>query len=114
MLKQSLEDQMEADTKDLNEEKANKAAAEETKAVAVGDLAETTKFLANSEEVLQTTGTTCMTVAGDHEATMKSRTEELTAIATAKKILSEHRRCCRPDIFVLPVGRNHWLLLAYQ
>jgi len=30
-----------------------------------------------------------MTVAGDHEATVKSRTEELTAIATAKKILSE-------------------------
>merc|ERR1719478_846125 len=30
-----------------------------------------------------------MTVAADHEATVKSRTEELTAIATAKKILSE-------------------------
>merc|ERR1711865_114517 len=33
--------------------------------------------------------TTCMTVAGDHEATVKSRTEELNAIANAKKILSE-------------------------
>merc|ERR1719352_1943683 len=40
MLKQSLDDQIAADTKDLNEEKANKAAAEETKATAVGDLAE--------------------------------------------------------------------------
>merc|ERR1719456_1270245 len=30
-----------------------------------------------------------MTVAADHEATVKSRTEELTAIATAKKILTE-------------------------
>merc|ERR1719486_107706 len=89
MLKQSLDDQMAADTKDLNEEKANKAAAEEAKAVAVGDLAETTKSLANSNEVLETTGTTCMTVAADHEATMKSRSEELAAIAQAKKILSE-------------------------
>merc|ERR1719262_1456110 len=80
---------MAADTKDLNEEKAAKAAATEAKATAVGDLAETTKSLANSQEVLQTTGTTCMTVASDHEATMKSRTEELTAIATAKKLLKE-------------------------
>merc|ERR1719456_528020 len=30
-----------------------------------------------------------MTVAADHEATVKSRTEELNAIATAKKVLSE-------------------------
>merc|ERR1719258_946569 len=50
MLKQSLEDQMAADTKDLNEEKASKAASEESKAIAVGDLAETTKSLANSEK----------------------------------------------------------------
>jgi len=89
MLKQSLDDQMAADTKDMNEEKANKAASEEAKAVAVGDLSETTKFLANSEEVLETTGTTCMTVASDHDATMKGRAEELKAIATAKKILNE-------------------------
>merc|ERR1711892_1211083 len=32
---------------------------------------------------------TCMTAAADHEATVKSRSEELNAIATAKKILSE-------------------------
>jgi len=89
MTKQSLEDQIAADTKDMEEEKAAKAASEETKAAAVGDLAETTKALANAETVLQTTGTTCMSVAADHEATMKSRTEELTAIATAKKILTE-------------------------
>jgi len=89
MLKQSLEDQMSADGKDMDEEKAAKAAADETRATAVGDLAETTKDLANAEQNLQTTGTTCMTVAADHEATMKGRTEELTAIATAKKMLTE-------------------------
>jgi hypothetical protein len=87
MLKQSLEDQMAADTKDMNDEKSAKAAADESKAVAVGDLAETTKALANSEQVLQTTGTSCMTVAADHEATVKARAEELKTIAEAKKIL---------------------------
>jgi len=89
MLRQSLEDQMGADTKDMNAQKAAKAAADESRATAVGDLEQTSKALANGEATLQTTGTTCMTVAADHEATMNSRKEELTAIATAKKMLSE-------------------------
>merc|ERR1719310_1807220 len=73
----------------MDEEKSLKASTEETKATAEGDLAETTKALAADEESLATAQTTCMQVAADHEATVKSRTEELTAIATAKKILSE-------------------------
>jgi len=89
MLKQSLDDQVAADQKDMDSEKAAKAAADETQATAVGDLAQTTKTLANGEETLATTGTTCMTVAADHEATMNSRAEELAAIATAQKILKE-------------------------
>merc|ERR1719235_1622126 len=89
MLKQSLEDQMDADNKDMNEEKSLKAATEENKAVAEGDLAETVKGLAEDKKGLSTASTTCMSVAADHEATVKSRTEELTAIATAKKILGE-------------------------
>jgi chromosome segregation ATPase len=89
MLKQSLEDQMEADNKDMDEEKSLKAATEESKAVAEGDLAETVKDLGEDKKSLETASTTCMSVAADHEATVKSRTEELTAIATAKKILGE-------------------------
>jgi len=89
MLKQSLTGQIEADTKDFDAEKSLKAATEETKATAEGDLAETVKGLANDKESLGTAQSTCMQVAGDHEATVKSRTEELTAIATAKKVLSE-------------------------
>jgi len=89
MLKQSLTDQMEADTKDMDEEKSLKASTEEAKATAEGDLAETTKELAADKESLGTAQSTCMQVAADHEATVKSRTEELTAIATAKKVLSE-------------------------
>jgi chromosome segregation ATPase len=88
MLKQSLTDQMEADTKDMDDEKSFKASTEESKAVAEGDLAETVKGLAEDNQALKTASTTCMTVAADHDATVKSRTEELTAIATAKKLLS--------------------------
>merc|ERR1719502_702004 len=80
---------MEADNKDMDEEKSLKASTEGNKAAAEGDLAETVKTLAEDKQALQTASNTCMTVAADHDATVKARTEELTAIATAKKILSE-------------------------
>merc|ERR1719160_1824263 len=89
MLKQSLEDQIDADSKDMDEEKSLKASTEESKAVAEGDLADTVKSLAQDNSALKEASSTCMTVAADHDATVKSRTEELTAIATAKKILSD-------------------------
>jgi chromosome segregation ATPase len=89
MMKQSLEDQMAADTKDLNAEKSAKEAAEEEKATAEGDLSTTTKALKNAEESLATANSDCMTTAADHEATMAARTEELKVIATAQKILKE-------------------------
>jgi len=89
MLKQSLEDEMDADNKDMAEEKSLKAASEELKATSEGDLAETVKELGKDEESLKTATTTCMSVAADHEATVKSRNEELNAIATAEKVLKE-------------------------
>merc|ERR1719269_228191 len=89
MLKQSLDDQIAADTKSLNEEKAFNAASKGTKATAEADLAGTEKDLADARGALATAQSTCMSVAADHEATVKSRTEELTAIATAKNILEE-------------------------
>merc|ERR1719367_1582267 len=89
MLKQSLEDQMAFDTKDMEDEKAAKAEAAEGKATAEGDLAETVKLLKNTQDALATASATCMQVAADHEATVKARNEELKAIATATKILKE-------------------------
>lgn len=89
MLKQSLEDQIAADTKDMEETKAAKAAAEEAKATAEGELVETVKELANSKSALETVSSDCMQSAADHEATMKARAEELKVIAEAKKILLE-------------------------
>jgi len=89
MLKQSLEDSIEADTKDMDEEKSLKAATEERKATSDGDLAETVKELAKDQESVKVASDTCMQVAADHEATVRSRTEELAAIATAEKVLKE-------------------------
>merc|ERR1711972_132580 len=89
MLKQSLTDQLAADNKDMADEKASKAASAEAKATAEGDLANTVKDLADSTNSLKTTSTDCMQTAADHEATVKSRNEELAAIAEAKKIVAE-------------------------
>merc|ERR1740139_1331617 len=89
MLKQSLEGQVAADGKDLDEEKSGKAAAEEEKAGAEGDLKVTTEELANGQSDLASSNMNCMTTAADHEATVAARKEELAVIAKAKKILEE-------------------------
>jgi chromosome segregation ATPase len=89
MMKQSLDDQMAADTKDMNEEKSAKEAAVGVKATAEGDLATTVAELKEAEAGLATSNSDCMTTAADHEATVAARTEELKVIATAEKILKE-------------------------
>jgi hypothetical protein len=89
MLKQSLDDQLAADNKDMAAEKASMAANNELKAESEGDLATTVKELANAKEALQTANANCMTTAADHEATVNARNEELKVIAEAKKILTE-------------------------
>merc|ERR1712203_733425 len=70
MLKQSLEDQIAADTKAKNEEAAAKAASEEAKAS------------------LASASADCMQTAADHQATVAAREEELKVIAEAKQILT--------------------------
>jgi peptidoglycan hydrolase CwlO-like protein len=87
MMKQSLEDQMAADTKDMTAEKAGKADAQEEKAAAEGDLAATIKDLQNGQSSLATANTDCMTTAADHEATVAARNEELKVLNMAEKIL---------------------------
>merc|ERR1719497_128672 len=89
MLKQSLEDQAAADSKDMSDEKAARASASESKATAEGDLDMTAKSLAASQQQLATARATCMQVAADHEATTAARKEELGVIAEARKILQE-------------------------
>jgi len=89
MLKQSLEDQISADTKSMEELKAQKSSAEEEKATAEGDLSVASKALAAAQEELATLHSDCLTTAADYEATVTARKEELGVIAKAKKILEE-------------------------
>merc|ERR1740129_1917749 len=89
LLKQSLEDQIAANTRHMNDEKADKAAAAGVKTSSQSDLDMTNKELANSQDQLATCQATCVKVAADHDATVAARTEELKVIAEARKVLSD-------------------------
>jgi len=89
LMSQSLKDQISADTKDMNSEKASAEEATETKATAEGDLSTTESELKTAQESLATSNSDCMTTAADHEATVAARNAELKVIATAEKILKE-------------------------
>jgi len=90
LLKQSLEDQMSADAKEIDQSKSSKAGAQSSKATAQGELANTEASLGTSEKTLATMDTGCSTAAEDHAASVKAREEELKALAAAKKVLSEN------------------------
>jgi chromosome segregation ATPase len=87
MMKQSLEDQTAADTKDLDETKANKASASESLAAAEGDLKSTVADLKATEEAKATAESTCAEVSADHEASVAARAEELKVIGDSIEIL---------------------------
>merc|ERR1711933_641657 len=89
MLKQSLEDDIANANKDLDGAKKSLAASGEAKATAEGDLTVTAKALAADISTLEDLHKDCLTKAQDFEAETKSRTEELKALAEAKKILKE-------------------------
>merc|ERR1719458_637026 len=89
MLKQSLEDKIKYETKELGEAKTGIAASSEKKATAEGDLEVTTKNLEEDVAALSELHHECLSKAQDYEAETKSRGEELTAIATAKKVIQE-------------------------
>merc|ERR1719201_1513151 len=89
MLKQKLEDAMAFGTKELDETKAAKAAAEEAKATGESDLAVAEKTVAESSKHLSDLQNECMTAATEYGESQHARSEELEALATAKKILEE-------------------------
>merc|ERR1719191_2041311 len=73
----------------MNKAKKDLASSEEAKATAEGDLAVTSKSLAEDISTLATLHQDCMKGAEDFEAETKSRGEELKALATAKKVITE-------------------------
>uniref|UniRef100_A0A7S0A5K0 Uncharacterized protein n=1 Tax=Pyrodinium bahamense TaxID=73915 RepID=A0A7S0A5K0_9DINO len=89
LLKQSLEDEIAAETKDMDEAKKTVAATSESKATAQGDLSVTLKDLEADTASLADLHQECMTKAQDFEAATKSRGEEIKAVTEAKKVLVE-------------------------
>merc|ERR1719258_768311 len=89
MLKQKIEDAVAFGEKQLAETKSAKAAAEEAKATAEGELETAAKNLADDETHLKDLQQECMTASEEDTESKTSRAEELEALATAKKILEE-------------------------
>jgi hypothetical protein len=89
MLKQSLTDAIEFAEKDMDKAKKGLAESQEKKATAEGDLDVTSKDLAEDVKTKSTLHQDCMTAAEEFELATKSRGEELTALATAKKVIKE-------------------------
>merc|ERR1719377_146674 len=89
MLKQKLEDAVAVGNKELGETKTEKAAAEEAKAVAEGELETADTGVADDSKKLQDLQQECMTKASDYETSQHSRSEELAALQKAKEILAE-------------------------
>jgi chromosome segregation ATPase len=99
LLKQSLEDQMAADEKEIADSKATKAGAQSTAAVAQGELAKTEESLAASEKTLSTMDSGCATAVDEHDASVKTTAEELKALAAAKKVLSENTGAATEKVY---------------
>jgi chromosome segregation ATPase len=89
MLKQKLEDAIKFGDKTLGETKAAKAAAEEAKAVAEGELETANKNVADDEKHLKDLQQDCMTSAEENTESKNSRAEELAALSKAKDVLLE-------------------------
>jgi len=89
LLKQSLEDEIAAAEKDMAEVKKSAAASEESKSAAQGDLSVTSADLKEDIGTLANLHQDCMVGAQDFQAATKSRGEELSALAGAKKVLAE-------------------------
>jgi len=89
MLKQGLTDEIKFANKDMDESKKELAESGEIKAGAEGDLAVTSKALAEDVAALADLHNNCMTKAQDFEAETTSRGEELKALAMAKKAVVE-------------------------
>merc|ERR1719215_1416070 len=88
LMAQGLIDEIKFGKKEIAEAKKALAGSGEKKAAAEGDLAATTKTKKEDVGTLADLHQSCLTYAQNYEAETKSRSEELHAIAEAKKVIS--------------------------
>jgi chromosome segregation ATPase len=89
MLKQSLSDELKTENKELSNARQHLASYQETEASVTGDLSETNKDAAADSMTLRQLQTDCMQTASDHELSVQGRSDELKALAEAKRIIAE-------------------------
>jgi len=89
LFKASLERKLEVGTKDMNDVKKAKAGVGQIRAQAEGNLDMVKKDLAEDKKALGELHRECMNRAQDFEDETKARNDEVQALATAKKILTE-------------------------
>jgi len=87
LMEQGLKDEIKFGRKEISEAKKSLAGSGESKAAAESDLAMESKSLKEDESTLSTLHSDCLTYAQNYEAETKSRSEELRAIAEAKKVI---------------------------
>ena len=89
MLKQSLEMQLSADQKEMEQAKLVKSEAQQEKAIAESDLEGSQKDLANDKESLKKLEMSCSQAAQDYEESKKHRAEEMEALKKAEDVLAQ-------------------------
>mmetsp|Transcript_93019 Transcript_93019/g.248976 ORF Transcript_93019/g.248976 Transcript_93019/m.248976 type:complete len:674 (-) Transcript_93019:52-2073(-) len=89
MLKQSLTDELKTENKELAKARSKLAANKETLSATNGDLTETNKDASADSASLRQLQTDCMQTASDHEVSVKDRSDELKALAEAKRVIQE-------------------------
>jgi chromosome segregation ATPase len=88
-LKASLDNEIAAANADMEEVKKEKAGATEAKATTEGDLQVTLEDLKQTAEALKLAQNECMTVAAEHEGSVRSRATELKTLAAATEIINK-------------------------
>jgi len=109
MVAGSLSDEIKYANKEIDEAKKKLAETQAALSVAEGDLAVTNKSLAGAVKAKAELHQDCMEKAQDFELETKSRGEELKALATAKKAISESLLQVQPDqesVSLLQVSRK--------
>lgn len=89
LLKQSIDDEIKYATSDMNAAKETLSKRDEDKATSKGDLAVTKKALAEDLKALDELHHGCMEQSEDFQLETKTRSEEMSALATAKKVVLE-------------------------
>mmetsp|Transcript_93018 Transcript_93018/g.248970 ORF Transcript_93018/g.248970 Transcript_93018/m.248970 type:complete len:674 (-) Transcript_93018:54-2075(-) len=89
MLKQSLTDEIKTENKELSNARQHLASYKETESSTSGDLAENNKDAAADSQTLSQLQADCMQTASDHELSVQGRSDELKALAEAKRIIGE-------------------------